>query len=287
MLRKQVKQKAKELLGGLWGRAMALLLALGAVSVFFSLLEQTIASLTGLFTLEQLFTPLFLYGTVTISFWPFFFAMLLLAGGLFLSFLFKTPLFQGNISWYYDLVSGEISPLKKAFFGYASLKAWLKILAVYFLLFVKVTLWNILFLLPAVMVYFSYCILVAFQAAAWQCLLLFILSVGLALIGLIVSLIVCYRYFLVPYILADDPCVHIKIAFKSSVRIMKGKKSELFSLDVSFLPYYFLSVFIVPMLWTLPYINTTKALYAKKYILNYQLEVLAKKQSNTNENTEI
>ena len=68
---------------------------------------------------------------------------------------------------------------------------------------------------------------------------------------------------------------------------MKGKKSELFSLDVSFLPYYFLSVFIVPMLWTLPYINTTKALYAKKYILNYQLEVLAKKQSNTNENTEI
>ncbi len=104
MFRKQVKQKAKELLGGLWGRAMALLLALGAVSVFFSLLEQTIASLTGLFTLEQLFTPLFLYGTVTISFWPFFFAMLLLAGGLFLSFLFKTPFFKeiyhGITTWY-------------------------------------------------------------------------------------------------------------------------------------------------------------------------------------------
>ena len=286
MFRKQMKQKAKELLSGIWGRSIALLLALMAVSVFFSLLERTAVSLTGLSTLEQLFSPLLLYGSVTISMRPLLFAIGLFVGSLFLSFLFGTPLRQGSVMWYYGRASGEIYPVFKAFSWYASLKKWLKALVVYFLLFLKTALWTALFLLPAVAVYFAYCVSVIYQAAAWQSFLLFVLSAGLLLGGLIASLIICYRYFLVPYILADDPRIHIRTLFRSSVGIMKGKKAELFALDLSFLPYYILNLLVVPMLGTLPYINMTKALYAKRYILNYQLDVLAKKREEAEENIE-
>ena len=125
MFRKQMKQKAKDLLSGIWGRAVALLLALAAVSVFCSLLERTVVSLTGLSTLEQLFSPLLLYGSVTISMRPLLFAIGLFVGSLFLSFLFGTPLRQGSVSWYYGRASGEIYPVSKAFSWYASLKRWL------------------------------------------------------------------------------------------------------------------------------------------------------------------
>ena len=68
---------------------------------------------------------------------------------------------------------------------------------------------------------------------------------------------------------------------------MEGKKAEFFALDLSFLPYYILNLLIVPMLGTMPYINMIKALYAKRYILNYQLDVLAKKREAAEQNIEI
>jgi len=49
-------------------------------------------------------------------------------------------------------------------------------------------------------------------------------------------------------------------------------------LDLSFLPYYLLNLLLVPMIGTLPYINMTKALFAKRYILDYQLDILIEKQ---------
>ncbi len=278
MFRKQMKQRAKELLSGIWGRAIALLFSLAAVSVFFALLERTVASLTRLSTLEQLFSPLFFYGTVTVLPQTLLFSSILFVGASLLSFFFGTPLLQGNVSWYYKRTEGEIFPVFRAFLWYASFRKWLKVLVVYLLLFLKKAFWTVLLLLPAGILYFAYCISVIYRADAWQSFILFFLSTGLAAGGLVSALIVCYRYFLVPYILADNPKVRILTAFRSSVQIMKGKKAERFALDLSFLPYYLLNLLLVPMIGTLPYINMTKALFAKRYILDYQLDILIEKQ---------
>lgn len=50
-----------------------------------------------------------------------------------------------------------------------------------------------------------------------------------------------YAYFMVPYIVAENPDVHPMTALRLSRKMMRGHKWELFLLDMSFMPWYLLS----------------------------------------------
>lgn len=274
MLRKPLKAKARQLLEGIWGRAIALLFYLVLILLFFSVLEQMIASFLRIQSLEQLLMPLFIYGKVTVYLSELYQSALLWFGTLILTLTGIFPFLQGMYAWYYARSSGEIWAVSSAFHWFTAWSRFFHSLRCYYLLFFKRLLWSILFSLPALGLYFVYVFSVVYRVDTWISFILFFLCVGLELLGLLFSWIVCYRYFLVVYIMCDDPTVRVRTAFKNSVYIMKHKKFELFALDVSFLPYYLLNVLLIPCLWTFPYIQMTKALYAKKYIMDYKNEFM-------------
>lgn len=281
MQQKAFKRKAKELLQGIWGRAAAILLFLVLVMVFFSVLEKTIGGLLGIGTLEVLLAPLFLTGQASVYVDVLIYTSVLWLATMLLTFLFLTPAKQGAVLWYYKCASGEAAPVSSAFHCYTGIHRWAKTLLVYLLLYLRIAFWTVLLVVPGVAMYFVYGFTVMYGSLPWLSFLLLLVAIGLALAGLVVSLVVCYRYFLVPYILADDPNVRIRTAFRSSVRIMAGKKGTLFSLDISFLPYYLLGLLLLPLLGTVPYISMTKALYAKQFIMEYQLSVMEQKAAVT------
>ena len=71
-----------------------------------------------------------------------------------------------------------------------------------------------------------------------------------------------YSYYLVPYILAENPNMKTKDVLNLSKNMMKGYKWEIFKLDISFIGYYLLGVLtlnISNLVFTTPYINCTKA----------------------------
>ena len=71
-----------------------------------------------------------------------------------------------------------------------------------------------------------------------------------------------YSYYLVPYILAENPNMKTKDVLKLSRDMMNGYKWEMFKLDVSFIGYYLLgllSLNISNLVFATPYINATKA----------------------------
>ena len=71
-----------------------------------------------------------------------------------------------------------------------------------------------------------------------------------------------YSYYLVPYILAENPNMKTKDVLKLSRNMMNGYKWEMFKLDISFLGYYFLGLItfnISNLVFANPYINSTKA----------------------------
>ncbi len=73
------------------------------------------------------------------------------------------------------------------------------------------------------------------------------------------GLIAAYRYRLVFYILFDHPEYGILQCISESSNMMKGRKWELFVLDLSFIGWQLLSAFTMGILliWTLPYIFVT------------------------------
>ncbi len=70
-----------------------------------------------------------------------------------------------------------------------------------------------------------------------------------------------YSYYLVPYILAENPNMKAKDVLKLSKDMMYGYKWEMFKLDLSFIGYRILGLItfnISNLVFTTPYINCTK-----------------------------
>ena len=74
------------------------------------------------------------------------------------------------------------------------------------------------------------------------------------------GIIKAYEYRMIPYILAQNPKVTKKEAFKLSKQMMKGNKWKTFILDISFFLWYLLSVItfgLLSVLYVNPYVLAT------------------------------
>ena len=77
-----------------------------------------------------------------------------------------------------------------------------------------------------------------------------------------------YEYLMIPYILAENPGMDRKEAFKISKRMMDGQKMDTFILDLSFIGWAFLSAItcgIVGIFYANPYREAT---FAELYAFN-------------------
>lgn len=85
------------------------------------------------------------------------------------------------------------------------------------------------------------------------------------LLTIVGGIIKFYSYRMIPYILAENPTISRKDAFKLSMKMMKGHKFKTFMLDVTFLPWWILSIItfgFVQYLYLEPYIRSA---YAELY----------------------
>ena len=76
-----------------------------------------------------------------------------------------------------------------------------------------------------------------------------------------------YEYYLIPYILAENPKITKDEAFRISRELMKGKKFKLFKIHLSFIGWRILSLFTFGMLDTFlinPYVNLVNAEFYMK-----------------------
>ena len=93
---------------------------------------------------------------------------------------------------------------------------------------------------------------------------LFLVNIKIALWSLLLvipGIIKIFEYAIIPYILADDPEISSKDAFKKARKMMKGNKWRLFKLNFSFIGWGILCVLTcgVGTLFLMPYINAAQA----------------------------
>ena len=83
-----------------------------------------------------------------------------------------------------------------------------------------------------------------------------------SLLLLVPGIIAAYRYSQAIYILLDHPEKSVLECIRESKELMRGRKGELFKLDLSLLGWAILGAFIpFVTVWTAPYIRTIHALY--------------------------
>jgi len=82
-----------------------------------------------------------------------------------------------------------------------------------------------------------------------------------SLLFVIPGIVASYRYRQALYLLLDHPEMGIMECIRESKRLMRGHKAELFVLDLSFIGWALLSIIPFVSVYTLPYTESTYALY--------------------------
>ena len=83
-----------------------------------------------------------------------------------------------------------------------------------------------------------------------------------SLLFIIPGIVKAYEYYLVPYIVGDDPDISASEAFRMSKELMRGNKFKVFVLELSFLGLYILSGMtcgLLSVFYVAPYVYLTKA----------------------------
>ena len=81
------------------------------------------------------------------------------------------------------------------------------------------------------------------------------------LLFIVPGIIKTYEYTIIPYILADDPEISSKDAFKKAKQMMKGNKWRLFKLEFSFIGWFVLCVLTLGIgtFFLIPYVEAAAA----------------------------
>lgn len=98
-----------------------------------------------------------------------------------------------------------------------------------------------------------------------------ILMYLLTILFIIPGIIFNYSSYFAYELMCEYPDLSPWEAIKLSKKMIKGNRSELFVLDLSFIPWFFLCIFIFPIIYVTPYYMTTRALYYE----NFKLRALA------------
>ena len=83
-----------------------------------------------------------------------------------------------------------------------------------------------------------------------------------SLLFVIPGIIKSYEYKMIPYIIMDNPELSTKEVFERSKQLMNGNKWSAFLLDLSFIGWWFLTIFtcgLLAIFWVAPYQNLTNA----------------------------
>jgi hypothetical protein len=100
-----------------------------------------------------------------------------------------------------------------------------------------------------------------FWKALWINILIYIFVFLWSLLLFVPGIVALYRYRQAIYIMLDHPEYSALQCIRESKRMMRGRKGELFVLDLSFFGWVLLGIIPFAMVWVMPYTGITYANY--------------------------
>lgn len=264
----QMKRNARLLLKGNLARGAAATLILFSVGLLFKTLEvisQMVLELSGVsasvksaLNLPGLLGNLPIASPVSIA---------VTAAFLILAFAVTAPLVMGVKAWFFGLSGGDSAELSGIFHYYSGAKLYFKSLLLLLDICLRSFFWLYVLILPGALLSATGGALLTAKLNVPNGRLLGTLSVAmgvlLAVLGLVFALVIIMRYFLAPYLFAQNAQLGVRQAVKTSVRYMHGSAGRLVLLLLSFVLWAMASLLVLPALYAFPYAESTLAIFAR------------------------
>jgi len=189
-----------------------------------------------------------------------------------LSQFFAMPLLYGILRWFWFTSFDHDVPISEIFCYFSSGKEYLRATSLSFRIFARST--SILFVcfLPSIIVLIirspqTYDILNT-SMPYWAASSIWALGNTLNFLGIALSFILLLRYFAAPILMINDPSITPHEALDLSVIITKNANGKTLAFVASFVGWFVLSLFYIPIIFTLPYFLAAYAVYCR-FLINY------------------
>lgn len=246
---KTLKSNAKRSMSGAWGRGIGIMFLVMIPGVVVSVVEWLLRRMTGTASMmDYAQTPdLMLDNMANLAGTSMLITLLITV----LLYLVTAPMTQGAVRWFYRRTGGAQDGVSEVFHYYESGRAYKRSLGLRFLIDLRMFLWSLLLMIPLMVIMVAVIMLTTSgqEAALTAMPVLILLMFGWIVLTIVVIAIIQLRYFLAPYVLADNPELTAGEALKSGIKLMRGHKGKVFMFSLSFLLWYlpFLLIFVVIM----------------------------------------
>ncbi len=181
----------------------------------------------------------------------------------FIATMFYSSVFMGKRAWYSGRLTKRKLCFKRLIFWFKPANS-IKALRMNITISTLKTLWCLLFIFPSTVAFMS-AVTLAFTGGIEVYLFFSLLAGGVILLltGLIFTFIVTQRYFLAPYLLAENPRLGTLTAIKQSKNLTEGQIFTIVRFKLSFLPSFLLYPLIFPAVFLQPHYNQSCCIIAK------------------------
>lgn len=194
---------------------------------------------------------------------------------LFFVFVFS-PLMLGMFYWFRRLLWGQTDSVFIVFKYFSTKTDYKKAIHLTLILTVKI-------LCAAAILYFP-CVVVFVLSGEWFYALFDLslpiwtssmgtLNIILAIVATFALVFVALRYYLSPFLFVCDDNMHPGEAVNMSTIISRRTGADFFGLSLSFAGWIIASVFVAPLIFTLPYFLTSYGVHCRYAIAAYNRDV--------------
>lgn len=193
-----------------------------------------------------------------------------------LTLFFICPLFLGLIRFFKSLILGYTADFLETFIYFGSASAYKRALRLIFELFVRFIFYAIITFIPAGILKFVtsdlFFSILNLDIPLWIESLNTLLSflMGMAALSIFILML---RYYLAPFLLVADDDMTVGEAIHMSTILSRRSASELWSLTFSFLGLFFVSLFAIPLIFTLPYLLCALTVHSRYAVTNFNLSI--------------
>ena len=265
-LNERIRRNTREMLRNSWGKAVALTVTVIAVTLLGAMLESVIGGLTGTHGLAALFV---IYRGSISALTPARLAasMALTLGVGAAELMLLCPLLLGISEWFTGLSYGICeNDMGVVFRHYRSSRRFFRAVWLYLNIAVRSWFYMALLLLPgSLMIGASELFTRGNPSSLDRIMAVMGMAMGICLLilGGITGWIFTRRYSLAPYLVIRKDSLTARQAIQQSIQATRGFKTSYAWFQFSFAPWWLLSMLMLPLFYTVPYVWGCNALYAR------------------------
>ncbi len=185
-----------------------------------------------------------------------------------ISLLFLSPIIMGEIRWLCEMFDKNSPKIRQVFYFFKSPHLYFKSVFLTMSVAIQRIFWAIaIFIVPTTAFAFSSVLLKSdSQTSHGFGIIAMLLGTGFFALGIIFYAKIYFGFSLAFNVLAEKETMTVHEAIKISKQAMCGKEWRYLLLKISFFPWLTLGLFVIPILFIMPYYHACHVAFARRYL---------------------